>query len=81
MKKLVSVASVMAVICILALGCEANAPTLGSKELQDNAFFSVSAESRVVFSQGNLQYQATTDSWRFAENQTDYIGDANSNYW
>lgn len=79
MKKLVSVASVMAVICILAVGCEANAPTLGSKELQDNAFFSVSAESRVVFSQGNLQYQATTDSWRFAENQYDIIGNDNSN--
>lgn len=78
MKKLVSFASVIAVICLLVVGCEANAPTLGSKELQDNAFFSVSAESRVVFSQGNLQYQATTDSWRFAENQYDIIGNNNS---
>ena len=29
---------------------------------------------RVYFSQGNLQYQASTDTWRFAENQWDYVG-------
>ena len=38
--------------------------------------FSVSATKRVHFSQGNLQYQASNDMWRFAENQYDYIGDA-----
>lgn len=31
---------------------------------------------QVVFSQGNLQYQASTQTWRFAENQYDYVGDA-----
>jgi len=41
--------------------------------------FSVSASQQVYFSQGNLQYQASTNTWRFAENQYDYIGDANSN--
>ena len=34
---------------------------------------------QVYFSQGNLQYQASTNTWRFAENQYDYIGSDNSN--
>ena len=34
---------------------------------------------QVCFSQGNLQYRASTNTWRFAENQFDYIGEANSN--
>ena len=41
--------------------------------------FSVSPSNYVCFSSGNLQYQASTNKWRFAENQTDYIGNANSN--
>lgn len=36
--------------------------------------FSVSADKKVRFSKGNLQYQASTDTWRFAENQWDYVG-------
>ena len=44
-----------------------------------NGLFSVSATKQVYFSQGNLQYQASTSTWRFAENQYDYIGSANSN--
>ncbi|MCQ2608472.1 MAG: BACON domain-containing protein [Bacteroidales bacterium] len=42
-------------------------------------YFSVSASSKVAFSQGNLQYQASTNTWRFAEHQYDMIGDANKN--
>lgn len=30
---------------------------------------------KLHFSRGNLQYQASTDTWRFAENQYDYVGD------
>ena len=41
--------------------------------------FSVSATTQVQFSQGNLQYQASTSTWRFAENQYDTIGAANKN--
>ena len=44
-----------------------------------NGKFSVSAGQRVYFSQGNLQYKASTAQWQFATNQYDYIGDANSN--
>ena len=38
--------------------------------------FSVSATKKVRFSKGNLQYQASTDTWRFAERQWDFVGDA-----
>lgn len=36
--------------------------------------FSVSSTKQVHFSQGNLQYQASTDTWRFAENQWNFVG-------
>ncbi len=41
--------------------------------------FSVSATRQIYFSQGNLQYQASTNTWRLAEHQYDYVGSANSN--
>ena len=44
-----------------------------------NGLFSVSSSQQVYFSQGNLQYKASNNTWRFATNQYDYIGDANSN--
>jgi len=44
-----------------------------------NGVFSVSATKKVYFSKGNLQYQASTNTWRFAEHQWDYIGNDNSN--
>ena len=37
--------------------------------------FSVSSSRQVQFSQGNLQYRASTKTWRFAEHQWDYVGD------
>ena len=39
--------------------------------------FSVSADKKVTFSKGNLQYTQSTDTWSFAENQWDYIGTDN----
>ena len=39
-----------------------------------NGLFSVGENAQVYFSQGNLQYQASTNTWRFAENQWDYVG-------
>lgn len=41
--------------------------------------FSVSATRQVRFSQGNLQYKASNNTWRFAEYQYEYVGNANSN--
>jgi len=43
------------------------------------AAFSVSDSKQVYFSQGNLQYQASTGTWRFAEHQYDIIGNDNAN--
>src|SRR5574344_557531 len=39
--------------------------------------FSVSDTKQVMFSKGNLQYQASTNTWRFAENRYDMIGEGN----
>ena len=42
-------------------------------------YFSVSATQKVAFSKGNLQYRASTNTWRFAPHQWDCIGNANAN--
>ena len=39
--------------------------------------FSISDSKQVTFSQGNLQYTQSTNTWSFAENQWDYIGTDN----
>ena len=39
--------------------------------------YSVSDTSKVRFSRGNLQYQASTDTWRFAEEQWMFYGYGN----
>ena len=45
-----------------------------------SGLFTINADGdQVWFSQGNLQYQASTDTWRFAENQYDYVGSGNQN--
>lgn len=45
-------------------------------EKQLSGLFSVSPTQKVRFSSGNLQYQASTNTWRFALNQYDIIGDS-----
>ena len=76
MKK-ISLPFVVFFSAILFVGCELNSPIdHGSKGI---SVFSVGNRKTVTFSKGNLQYHPANDEWRFAENQTDYIGDANSN--
>ena len=41
-----------------------------------NGKFSVASGKQVYFSKGNLQYQASSKTWRFAEHQYDFVGDA-----
>ena len=42
--------------------------------------FTINANGdQVYFSQGNLQYKASTNTWQFAEHQYDYVGNANQN--
>ena len=44
-----------------------------------SGIFTINAQGKKVqFAKGNLQYNASSDTWRFAENQYDYIGSANS---
>ena len=46
-----------------------------------NGKFTINADGdQVYFSQGNLQYQASTNTWRFAENQWDYVGTQTPQY-
>ncbi len=47
-------------------------------ETGDLGPFSVSATTKVMFSPGNLQYQASTKTWRFAEHQWEVIGEGNN---
>ena len=60
--------------------CESNVPSEigGGSDTYVAKGFSVSANKQVVFSPGNLQYQASTDTWRFANHQYDYVGELNS---
>lgn len=44
-----------------------------------NALFSVAENKQVRFSRGNLQYKASTGTWRFAEEQYQILGDSNLN--
>lgn len=63
---------------LLCTSCkDKNPPTKDGGLLQ--GVFSVSKTKKVQFSQGNLQYQASTQIWRFAENQYDMIGADNAN--
>ena len=41
--------------------------------------FSISETQKVVFAKGNLQYQASTGLWRFADKQYELIGEGNTN--
>ena len=47
-----------------------NFPPEGTK----GGLFTVGANSQVRFAQGNLQYQASTGTWRFAEKQFIFVG-------
>ena len=49
------------------------------KEKNLPGYFSVGKNKFVKLSQGNLQYRASTDTWRFANEQYDIIGQDNNN--
>ena len=44
-----------------------------------NGLFSLGNSQYIYFSKGNLQFQASTNTWRFAENQYEIIGNDNAN--
>jgi hypothetical protein len=53
------------------------APSVSTGNLHGQ--FTVGENAVVCFSQGNLQYKASSNTWRFAENQWDYVGADNKN--
>ena len=68
-----------ALVCVLGwccVSCESNDPNVGSGTFASKPF-TVDAKKKVVFSPGNLQYQPSTNLWRFADQQYDYIGELN----
>ena len=47
-----------------------------------NGLFTINSNGdQVFFSQGNLQYRASTYTWRFATNQWDYVGTQTPDYY
>lgn len=60
----------MCVMALLFASCEPIEPSL-------SGVFSVSDSTKVTFSPGNLQYTQSTDTWEFAINQYDMIGENN----
>ena len=67
---------VMSSLVFVFFACEKDTLTEStSREGTKKGVFSVSSDRQVRFSKGNLQYQASTDTWRFAEHQYDFVGD------
>ena len=70
----------MVSVMMMTVGCQKEdiAPIIPDSPIITDGvlpgLFSVSATQQVHFSQGNLQYQASTNTWRFAEHQYDYVG-------
>lgn len=52
---------------------------IGYARMATPGLFSVSASKKVIISQGNLQYQAFTGTWKFSETQYGFIGNTAGN--
>ena len=64
----------------LALGASVGTMMAAIPQGAISGKFTINAEGdQVRFSQGNLQYVASTETWQFATNQWDYIGNAVGN--
>ena len=76
-------AMMLIVTAILVAGCTPeDEPNNGGNDVPETpviGLFSINDSTQVCFSPGNLQYQSSTETWRFAENQWDYIGEDNAN--
>lgn len=75
MKRLFSFFAMAAVVLGMA-SCNGNDPELPTPIGAIKGKFSVAPGKQVYFSRGNLQYNAFHDKWRFAENQWDFVGNA-----
>ncbi len=77
-RTLKAIAALM-LMMVFAEGCQKPDDGGNDPEQPVVGLFSINDSTRVCFSPGNLQYQASTDTWRFAEHQWDYIGEGNAN--
>ena len=68
-------------LAFAALSCKKDevVPDGFNNDGASKALFTVGEGTTVHFSRGNLQYRASTDSWRFAERQYDFAGASNAN--
>lgn len=72
----------LCVILAVCVGCQKEPINDDNDELQSimvpegaiGGLFSINIHDKVLLSKGNLQYQASTDTWRFAEHQWDFVG-------
>ena len=62
----------------VTIGGNVGAITTSPYTFPVGAFTINSSGDRVYFAPGNMQYKASTSTWRFAEHQWDYVGDANA---
>ena len=72
----------LAMVGLVMAGCKKDKNAIeedSTDQSKSTAVFSVSNSMKVRFSQGNLQYQASSKRWRFAEHQWDIIGNDNDN--
>lgn len=83
MKKLLKLFMLIHVVVAISTACNDEQEVSKSESIiEEGAIkksFSISETDKVYFSQGNLQFQASTGLWRFAENQYDIIGFENEN--
>ena len=86
MKTKIGLTTTICLLLVLFVACKKDNENGGGNSVNGHqtegcltGVFSVGNGKQVHFSQGNLQYQASTDTWRFAEHQYDCIGSTNSN--
>lgn len=86
MREIIRLTTISIVVCLMFAAClsSEDRPIMQTERQKehiiypsDSELFSVSPTQKVFFSKGNLQYRASTNTWRFAEHQWDYVGFSN----
>ena len=80
MNRTLKAMAALMLMMVFAVSCnKPDEPNNDAPEEPIVGLFSINDSTQVCFSPGNLQYQASTNTWRFAEHQWDYIGEGNAN--
>lgn len=67
----------LAIAAFVLFACKEHNTPANIKNGELTGEFSISATRKVHFAQGNLQYCASKNTWRFAEHQYTFIGEGN----